>query len=52
MKAGVSSPEGLVLRDIPEPVPKPNDSPPAYSRVPRMRDSSAISMIPAPRCRA
>src|ERR1041385_8010536 len=25
MKAGVSSPEGLVLRDIPQPVPKPNE---------------------------
>src|ERR1043166_12222 len=25
MKAGVSSPEGLLLRDIPQPVPKPNE---------------------------
>src|SRR5437763_13626041 len=25
MKAGVSSPEGLVLSDIPQPVPKPNE---------------------------
>ena len=25
MKAGVSSPNGLELRDIPQPIPKPND---------------------------